>query len=255
MARRGYKKVGEDLRNSDLAAALEYLCGKGWCEEGSPVTAEGFMQNQLAVNRALLDRLVERMLSAEDAQSELDYSNLRQWVRNHRRRCFREVSGIQSLSCDLTEQAYGNLLKLVKRTRGTQRQVIENLLLEGDTTLRREIKLLGDQQREQSRKLRAREERIKKKEERLGLREQQFDDFMKNAQPILELLRDFGKEKDSGLIGSFKPILEALREIGGKDGADITVIDTTGGKPARAFSDPVQQLNHNLLVLMSAVKE
>lgn len=261
MAKLGSKKVAEDLGDSDLAKMLEYLHGMGWFEVGCGITAEDFAQNSSKVNRELLDRLVGRMLASGNAQARLDYNNLLQQVRNQRHKRSNEVRGVSTLSCDLCQQAYGNLLKLVKKTGGTKRSVVENFLLHGDDTLRREISILRGEKEEQSRKFRRREEKIKKKEkqllereEELERQEKQLSDFKKNAQPMLDLLRDLGKEGHSDLIGSFKPILEALLEIAKKEGGKVTVRETTGKSDAGSFNDEERKLNHSMSMLMTAVK-
>lgn len=254
MARLGSKRVGEDFRNDDLAEALAYLRGKGWQEPGSAFSVEDIKRNPYEVNRGILDRLVERMVAARDAQSRLDYNNLRQWVRNRRRASLKEVSGETSFSCDLSQKAYGNLLKLAKKTGRSQRSVVENLLLEGDTTLKREIKLLRDEKNRQTDRLRDRERRLKRKEEGLKREEGDLANFKKNAQPLLDLLREIGKEGDSHVVSAFKPILQALGSIGSKDGGDIMVRDITSvPKPGRV-SEEERQLYHHLTMLMQAMK-
>jgi len=261
MAKLGSKKVAEDLGNDDLAKMLKYLRGRGWFEVGSAITAEGFARNPLKDNRDLLDRLVDRMLASGNPQARLDYNDLLQQVRNQRHKKSNEINGINTLSCDLCQQAYGNLLKLVKRTAGTKRSVVENFLLHGDDTLRREISILKNEKEEQVKKFRRRDEKIKKKEKQLMEREEKLEDhekqiadFKKNAQSIIDLLRDVGQEGNADVIGAFKPILEALREIGEKDGADLTVRDTTNEAPARSYSGAERNLEHNLCMLMSLMK-
>ena len=202
------------------------------------------------------------MLDSTNPQNQLDYRDFQQWVRNHRRNRTKAVRGISSLSCDLSQRAYGELLKLVNRTNGSQRSVVENLLLEGDTTLKGEVKLLRGEKKEQSRRLREREERIKKKEGRLDEREKRLQDldkqlanFRRNAQPILDLLSDFGHGADSSCISAFKPILEALYSIGKKDEANLLVRDTTSEPIPGRFSHEERQLNHSLTVLMMALRK
>jgi len=262
VARSGSKRIAEDFTNDGLSDALEYLHKKGWHESGAPATSEGFKGYTFEDNRNLLDRLVQKMRVSRELQSQLDYRDLMQWVRNYRRNRSKAVRGISSLSCDLSQGAYGELLKLVKRTNGSQRSVVENLLLEGETMLRGEVKLLRDDKKEQSRRLQEREGRIRKIEGRLEKREKWIQDqekeiaeFKRRAQPILDLLFDFGHGSDSKCIDAFKPILEALYLIGKKEGADLMVRDVSDGPAPKRYSKEEKQLNHHLFVLMNALRK
>jgi hypothetical protein len=259
MAKLGSKRIGDDFRNDDLAEALEYLRSKGWYDLGyAPSTKylmESFKQNPYETNRAMLDRLVGKMLALGDAQAKLDYMNLRQWVRNRRRASVKSVSGETSFSCDLSQKAYANLVKLADRAGSSQRRVVENLLLEGDKTLKQEIKLLKDERGKQTEKFRKREGRVRQKEEELAREEQKIADFKRNAQPLVDLLCQVGKKGNTELIGAFRPILEALRSLGRNEDAQLTVRDAASDIKSGRFSEEERQLTHYLTVLMQAMRE
>ena len=169
---------------------------------------------------------------------------------------------MSSFTCDLTEQARTNLQKLVKRTGNSQRKVVENLLLEGNEKLRREIKLLREEKKGQSKKFQAREERLEKREkalkhreESIARREQELADFRKEAQPLLDLLRDIDEYKGgSHCIHDIKPVLETIREIAKSEGADITVQVTRYGKEDAEFCQLRRALTHKLTILLESLR-
>lgn len=265
MGKVGSKQVADDFTNDGLAAVLAHLASKGWCDPDSVLSEEGFRQREYKVNRIALDRLAETMRSAgaRDAQSKLDYEKLLQFVRTQRHAHRNNINGVATATFELSERARGNLQKLVKRTGRTQRNVVENLLLEGEKTRLKEVKLLREEKREQSRKLSKREGRVKTKEGNLDDREQEiqkreseFSDFKKEAQPLLELLSDIGvKHKSAGCISAFKPVLEVLREVAQNEGAKIDVEITSYEKDATEFRQSRRELVHHLEILMEEVRE